>query len=349
MGITADDVTAAIEMILGRTPEPALVQYHVDLAFPDRAALGRYLVSTDEFKQLYVGVPADADANGWEAKAAAGRRRRQRLAEFGPFAFGLVIEGKRGLFVVDPEDSAVTGALLKTGEYGEDELALASSLISADSRVLVVGTHIGSLAVPLSKLCESLDAIEANPATQRLAEANLRINDCTNVTLHKIAAGDARGEITFLINRENSGGSKRKPLIDRDFYLYDDPEQVTVDCYPLDEVCGTEPYELIIMDIEGSEFFALKGMRRILSGAKALSIEFLPHHIRDVAGVDIEVFIDQVEPYFEWLYVPDQRKMFDKSALRAELRRMYEQGTGAAALYFLKTCPADWQAEFGAG
>jgi FkbM family methyltransferase len=238
--------------------------------------------------------------------------------------------------------------LLHAAEYGEDELALAATFIRPESNVLMVGTHIGSLAVPLSKLCASLDAVEANPSTQRLAEANLRINACWNATLHKVAAGEARGQISFLINRENSGGSKRKPLVDRDFYLYDDTEQVMVDCFPLDEICGGKSYHLIIMNIEGSEFFAFKGMPQILSDAQALSVEFLPHHIRDAAGVPIDAFVDQLEPHFKWMYVPDRHEVVGVADMREELRQMYEQGISSAGLYFLKTYTDEWRAQVGA-
>jgi hypothetical protein len=49
-GVTADDVIASIEMILGRTPDQALVDYHLTLGFADRFALGKYMMSTDEFR-----------------------------------------------------------------------------------------------------------------------------------------------------------------------------------------------------------------------------------------------------------------------------------------------------------
>jgi hypothetical protein len=87
MGITAEDVTAAIELILGRTPEPALVEYHVEMGFIDRTALGRYLVSTDEFKLLNRGEPADLSSS--DGRAAAGRDRRRQLKAFGPRASAL--------------------------------------------------------------------------------------------------------------------------------------------------------------------------------------------------------------------------------------------------------------------
>src|SRR5215469_15327795 len=49
-GITADDVIAGIEMLLGRTPDAALVDYHLGLGFADRFALGKYIINTGEFQ-----------------------------------------------------------------------------------------------------------------------------------------------------------------------------------------------------------------------------------------------------------------------------------------------------------
>jgi FkbM family methyltransferase len=49
-GISANDVIASIEMILGRTPDVELVEYHLRLGFPDRFALGKHMLNTDEFR-----------------------------------------------------------------------------------------------------------------------------------------------------------------------------------------------------------------------------------------------------------------------------------------------------------
>jgi hypothetical protein len=51
--VGADEVIACIEMILGRTPDPALVEYHLKLGFADRFALGDYMISTDEFRSRF--------------------------------------------------------------------------------------------------------------------------------------------------------------------------------------------------------------------------------------------------------------------------------------------------------
>ena len=106
-------------------------------------------------------------------------------------------------------------------------------------------------------------------------------------------------------------------------------------------------FALVLMDIEGSEYFALQGMQGILSRANALSMEFLPHHIRDVAGISIDALAAQVEPHFEWLYVPSRNALFGRQEMRQELCAMFERGEGHNDLYFLKVMPAEWRAARG--
>lgn len=283
----------------------------------------------------------------WEDRAQQAAERRNRMDSFGPYTYGLLVEGKYGLFAVDPEDAAVTGQLLNHGVYNEEELDLASSLIAPQSEVLVVGTHIGALAVPLSKRCRHLDVVEANPKTQKLLEINLRLNYCANVTLHRMAASDRREKINFLINRENSGGSKRQPIKEKIYYVYDKPEVVEVNAYPLDEILGEKAYDLIFMDIEGSEYFALKGMQHLLSKAKVLDIEFFPHHLNEVAGVGPDEFADQIEPYFEWMYVPRDNILVKKNDIKSKIMDMYDGAEGHDGIYFMKTIDPAWIAQHG--
>jgi FkbM family methyltransferase len=277
----------------------------------------------------------------WEERALAALARRDRMRSFGANAIGLLVRGKHGTFAVDPEDASVTRHLLETGEYGEDEIELASSFIAPHGDVLIVGTHIGALAVPISRLCRTMDAVEANPATVELVRANLRLNDCRNVNLHAVAASDSHGRIEFLMSRENSGGSKRKPLQERIHYVYDAPNVVSVEAAPLDDLLAAKSYDYILMDIEGSEFFALRGMQRILAASKAICVEFLPHHLVDVAGVGAAEFWDTLEPHFEWLYVPATARLVGKSDIVATLSSMMQSGEGHDGLCFMKTIPAD--------
>jgi hypothetical protein len=47
-----------------------------------------------------------------------------------------------------------------------------------------------------------------------------------------IAGSDKHETLEFMMSRENSGGSKRKPLLDQIYYNYDNPEIGKVDAHP---------------------------------------------------------------------------------------------------------------------
>jgi hypothetical protein len=93
-------------------------------------------------------------------------------------------------------------------------------------------------------------------------------------------------------------------------------------------------FKLIFMDCEGSEYRALKGMKRILAGATALFVEFLPHDLKNVAGVTPEEFVDAVGPGFQQLHVPSKNVTVARDAFKATLRAMYDADQGDAGLVF---------------
>ncbi len=333
-GVSADDVIYGIEMILGRTPDKALVDYHLDLKFSSRAELGKYLIGTDEFKHNFLGNKPSS--NIWEQKARQAAERKERLKSFGPCACGLLVDTIYGLFVVDPEDASVTNALLQHGRYAENELAAFKELVTNNSAILVVGCHIGAHVVPLAKHCKMLVGIEANPNTFKFLKANILLNECNNVTLYNIAANDKEEMIDFMLNRDNSGGSKRIPHLSDIPYTYDSPEIVKIQAFRLDDTLGDARFDLIIMDIEGSEYFALHGMQNQLTHARALAVEFLPHHIRDVANVGINQFIDVILPHFNQMFVESKDVITSKGNIRATLVEMFDANEGHDLIFFLK-------------
>src|SRR4029077_9834783 len=115
-------------------------------------------------------------------------------------------------FILDPEDAFVAGDLLVRGEYERELYDQLKRCVTSSGNVLVVGAHIGAHVIPLSRCCRKLVAIEANPLTFNYLEANVRLNCCYNVELHCVAADQTAGQIDFLLNRENSGASKRMPV-----------------------------------------------------------------------------------------------------------------------------------------
>lgn len=276
----------------------------------------------------------------WDERASSARDRRDRLASFGAHARGLLVSTEHGLFVVDPEDNGVSASLLHHGIYGEGELAFAASLITPRSQVLVVGAHIGALAVPLAQRCARLVAIEANPRTFELLQANVRLNGADNIVVHNVAVGDEDGRtVEFMLNRENSGGSKLMPTHSVSGYTYDSPEVIQVMTSRIDTILPDQSFDLVIMDIEGSEIFALRGMPHILDSCRSIAVEFRPHHIADVANAGIDQFLDAIQPYFSWMYVPGRSSLLAKPHIAEALRTAYAAGECHDAIYLFKEQP----------
>jgi FkbM family methyltransferase len=264
------------------------------------------------------------------AKARKSRRLRKRL---GHNIRAIITESENGIFAVDPEDLEV-GEKLRKGGFGLDEIKRLDKYLDAQSKVLIVGSHIGSLAIPLAKKCAELVAIEANPDTFELLKLNISLNDCTNIRVHNIAASDKREQLKFLKSRVNSGGSKRAPKNRNFMYDFDKPEVIEVEAYSLDEHLGVHSYDLIIMDIEGSEYFALKGMAKTLVQSKVLVVEFLPHHLRDVAGITVDEFLSVIPDEFAKMTIPSQQRTIGKSSFETELKAMFAAEKGDDGLIF---------------
>ncbi len=272
--------------------------------------------------------PITATSRAWLARA-----RRRFL---GKKLRAILLSSQQGLFLVDPEDHNVGGCLLNRGGYGEDEIERISSLTNAESGVLFVGSHIGTLAIPVSKRVKRVTAVEANPDTFQLLTWNVLLNRCGNLTPIQMAASDGEGEIEFVVSCVNPGGSKRMPKVKSHIYFYDRPSTIKVQSCRLDDRIA-ENFDVVVMDIEGSEYFALKGMPRILSNSRHLIVEFLPHHLRNVAGVTVAEFLAPIESHFDLLRVPSQSLAVERSQFLPTLERMFDRDQGDDSLLFSKS------------
>ena len=245
----------------------------------------------------------------------------------------IITNSENGLFAVDPEDLEV-GQKLRSGGFGIEELQRLKKFIDDKSKVLIVGTHIGSLAIPLSKHCKEVTAIEANPNTFELLEINLHLNNAKNITPHNIFANDSHEKVEFLLNTVNSGGSKRKPKKSSFLYDYDNPEIIELESHKLDDYLPNHDYDLILLDIEGSEYFAMKGMKDILSNCKTLVVEFLPHHLKNVADIDVETFLSVLPGHFTKFELPNNKQEHNISEVKTVLQKMYDSNIGEDGIIF---------------
>ena len=246
----------------------------------------------------------------------------------------IIVETKNGTFAVEPADLEVGAKLREKGEYGIDEIKRISQFIDKNSTVLIVGAHIGSLAIPIAKTCSKVVAIEANPNNFKLLQTNVKLNNTSNITLHNIAASDKKETIKFQLNTVNSGGSKRVPVTNHYMYTYDNPEVIDVEAYALDTYLSNEDFDLVFIDIEGSEYFAMQGMADILGQTKSLIVEFLPHHITNVAGVKLADFLGNIPKHLTKLTIPSKNKTYPIDIGIVTLEQMFESGQGDDGIIF---------------
>ena len=246
-----------------------------------------------------------------------------------------VYETPNGTFAIASSDSVIGSVLHQGRSWGAEEVDRILAVATPDSDVLFVGGHVGTLAIPVARKVRSVTIVEANPRNFRFLSANLQLNAVENARLFPLAAGEKAGTIEFLASKHNTGGSKRKPLVADERYYYDSPDLISVPMARLDDVIQ-ERFSIIVMDIEGSEYFALKGMPRLLEAADCLFVEFLPHHLDNVSGVSVEAFLDAIGPSYRFLYNPSDGETVSGDAILAKAKALYAAGVGEDVLVFSK-------------
>ena len=205
-------------------------------------------------------------------------KMRKRL--LGQYASGVIYETGNGIMSAPLEDLVIGKSLGFYGNWDANVIEELMEIIHENDVIYILGTHIGTLLIPISNKCKRIVGYEANPDTLRYVNWNIQANGVQNASVFHYAIGDTTKKIKFLKSRINTGGSKIKPIKNNFLYSYDNPETVEVDMISLDNHIQLKKLPsptCLILDIEGAEYFALKGMQKALVGVRFLYIEFVPH------------------------------------------------------------------------
>ena len=247
----------------------------------------------------------------------------------------VIAHSENGIMATDPEDLEVGHQLRANGSFGMNEVERINQFVDKNSSVLIVGGHIGSLAIPISKSVDSCTVIEASPKNYELLIMNILLNNCENISAYNLAASESKGKIQFQMNSVNSGGSKRLPINNKFMYRYDDPEVIEVESEILDTLLEGKKFDLILLDIEGSEYFAMKGMPTLLANCRTLIVEFLPHHLTNVAGITVEQFLENIPKQMKRLTIPSRNQTVPVEQAGPTLQDMFDKNHGDDGLIFL--------------
>lgn len=174
-----------------------------------------------------------------------------------------LINGKHGVFVVNPEDIYVGQAIATYGEYGEHEVQVFSRIVKPGDTVIEVGANIGAHTVPLAKLVGAyghVHAFEPQPIIFQNLCANVALNSLLNVHTYSQAAGSASGQAILPVvdytKLGNFGGIE----------LQNQGEGTTVPVVRLDDVLtDLRNVRLLKLDVEGWEQSVLEGALNLIA------------------------------------------------------------------------------------
>jgi FkbM family methyltransferase len=246
----------------------------------------------------------------WRKRVSRLIRGRLRSLTLSDHGIGVLADTKNGLLVVDPRDFGVSGSLLARGRYDWAAIVWLLPLLNSESRIVFVGAHLGALLVPIAMHSGSrrIVAFEPAPHNYRLLKMNLTLNGLTATIVHNQAVGNSEGSVRFTQNPINTGNSR----ISRD-------GEVIVPMTTLDVALQPEwkVTDLLVLDTEGFEVYAMRGGLRTLAQTRYLYVEFAPEQLVEQGSTPKE-FIDLVASRFESMYLQGEKVEFFPSRTYAK-------------------------------
>lgn len=171
-------------------------------------------------------------------------------------------------FITNPND-VIQNTICNNLQWNNNIVSLIKKLIFEYKlkHFLNVGAHIGTVALPISKVIENVTVIEAYKPTYNHLINNIKLNNIENIQSLNIAIGDKQEDVNFLVTNErlrnNMGGMHVITEFDINFNVRSAElvdKSITCKMYPLDDVNEIDNFDIMLIDIEGME-------ARFLSGA----------------------------------------------------------------------------------
>lgn len=150
------------------------------------------------------------------------------------------------------------------GVYEKDEILIISKIINKNSSIIDIGANIGNHSLAFSKFSKKIYSFEAHPKTFQILKFNCFNNK--KIKIYNLGISDKSGVLYFKdIKTHNIGGRKLNKT-----------GNIKSRINKLDNIINPKKkIDLIKIDIEGHEYHALVGMKKIIKKNKSfLFIEF---------------------------------------------------------------------------
>jgi FkbM family methyltransferase len=180
-------------------------------------------------------------------------------------------------YIIHNKNDYIQNKLLNGTQWNDDIVDIIKQYISKNqlTHFLNIGSHIGSVCLPISLYINNVTAIEAYPRTYKHLCENILLNNITNIKTMNIAVGNSEEDVYFMsdekicpvenVNRvkNNSGGMHVFTENDiknniRSGCLADRTIKNKVN--KLDNL-KIDHFDIMLVDIEGYEYQFLLGAR----------------------------------------------------------------------------------------
>lgn len=184
------------------------------------------------------------------------------------------------------------------GLYEPETTSLFKKIVKPGMAVIDIGAHIGyytRIAADLAGTGGIIYAFEADPENFVLLQKNT--SRLKNVRPYQLAITDKTGWVDFYHYDEKSGVGSTLPNVPLNFKK----RKISVKAADLDSFftqLGVSKIDLIKMDIEGGEYAAMQGMKKILSQnqSPALIAEFAPAWVQAAGNTPLK-FLNFIESF----------------------------------------------------
>lgn len=218
---------------------------------------------------------------------------------------------------IDDVDSL---GLASNSKFEPYETAVVKQLLKEGDIVLDIGANIGYYTLLFSRLVGEIGkvyAFEPDPSNYQLLQKNIISNNIKNTVLFNKGVSNKSGASTLFLCSGNKGMHRAYPSI-----LCDD--KIPIEMVMLDEETNilNHKIDFLKIDIEGFEYQALQGMKKILKNNQELKIltEFSPTAIVE-SGYDPSDYLDLLEEYDFTIYsVENLKSPINTAELRKELK-----------------------------
>jgi FkbM family methyltransferase len=176
--------------------------------------------------------------------------------------------------------------------YEPEVVALFSSLLHEDSIVFDIGSWIGLYALLAATKARQVIALEVNPDNIARLKDNISLNEGFDRVIKVLNIGASNKKAMAILDVRESTLMNRVRVLDMPERKINRQGAFRVDT--LDNITSNldiKHIDLMMMDIEGHEIYALQGMKELLSkkAVKHLIIEVHPKNLQEIGRKDVEV------------------------------------------------------------